>query len=105
MLAWSSISQIGYIVLAAGLGTPLAMAGALLHFFNHATFKSLLFVNSATVEAQTGVRIIFAAYFCPVSGSCTNHTLPTLPSPRSFSFLYFPSIFCIFLSFQYYNEL
>jgi proton-translocating NADH-quinone oxidoreductase chain N len=56
MLAWSSISQVGYIVLAAGLGTPLAMAGALLHFFNHATFKSLLFVNAAAVEEQTGTR-------------------------------------------------
>lgn len=56
MLAWSSISQIGYIVLGAGLGTPMAMAGALLHFFNHATFKSLLFVNAAAVEEQAGTR-------------------------------------------------
>lgn len=56
MLAWSSISQVGYIVLGAGLGTPLAMAGALLHFFNHATFKSLLFVNAAAVEEQAGTR-------------------------------------------------
>lgn len=56
MLAWSSISQIGYIILGAGLGTPLAIAGALLHFFNHAVFKSLLFVNAAAVEEQTGTR-------------------------------------------------
>jgi proton-translocating NADH-quinone oxidoreductase chain N len=56
MLAWSSISQVGYIILGAGLGTPLAIAGALLHFFNHATFKSLLFVNAAAVEEQTGTR-------------------------------------------------
>jgi len=54
MLAYSSISQIGYIILAAGLGTPLALAGALLHFFNHATFKSLLFVNAAAVREQCG---------------------------------------------------
>ncbi len=58
VLAYSSISQIGYIILAAGIGTPLAYAGALLHFFNHATFKSLLFVNSAAVETQTGTRDI-----------------------------------------------
>ena len=58
MLAWSSISQVGYIVLGAGLGTPMAVAGALLHFFNHATFKSLLFVNSAAVEEQAGTREI-----------------------------------------------
>ena len=56
MLAWSSVSQVGYIVLGAGLGTPLAIAGALLHFFNHATFKSLLFVNAAAVEEQAGTR-------------------------------------------------
>ncbi|MCL2351204.1 MAG: NADH-quinone oxidoreductase subunit L, partial [Firmicutes bacterium] len=54
MLAYSSISQIGYIILAAGLGTPLAIAGAVLHFFNHSVFKSLLFVNAAAVREQTG---------------------------------------------------
>ena len=54
MLAYSSISQVGYIILAAGLGTPLALVGAMTHFFNHATFKSLLFVNAATVQEQTG---------------------------------------------------
>ena len=58
ILAYSSISQIGYIILATGAGTPLAFAGALLHFFNHATFKSLLFVNSAAVEYSTGTREI-----------------------------------------------
>ena len=54
MLAFSSISQIGYIVLGIGIGTPLALFGAAFHFFNHAIFKSLLFVNSAAVEKQTG---------------------------------------------------
>jgi proton-translocating NADH-quinone oxidoreductase chain N len=54
LLAYSSISQLGYITLAAGLGTPLAFAGALLHFFNHAVFKSLLFVNASAVETATG---------------------------------------------------
>jgi multicomponent Na+:H+ antiporter subunit D len=56
MLAFSSISQIGYIILGIGIGTPLALFGALFHFFNHAVFKSLLFVNSAAVEAKTGTR-------------------------------------------------
>jgi multicomponent Na+:H+ antiporter subunit D len=54
MLAYSSISQVGYIVLALGCGTPLAIAGAVFHLFNHAVFKSLLFVNSAAVEEQLG---------------------------------------------------
>ena len=56
MLAYSSISQVGYIVLGVGVGTPLGMAGAMLHLFNHAIFKSLLFVNAAAIESQTGKR-------------------------------------------------
>lgn len=58
MLAYSSISQVGYIILGASLGTTVGFAGALLHFFNHSTFKSLLFVNSTAVEMQTGTRDI-----------------------------------------------
>ena len=54
MLAFSSISQIGYIVLGLGCGTPLGFAGAVFHFFNHAIFKSLLFVNAASLEKQAG---------------------------------------------------
>ncbi len=56
MLAYSSISQIGYIVLALGIATPLGIAAAAFHFFNHAVFKSLLFVNAATLEIATGTR-------------------------------------------------
>jgi proton-translocating NADH-quinone oxidoreductase chain N len=54
VLAYSSISQVGYIVLGLGCGTPLGFAGAVFHLFNHSIFKSLLFVNSAAVEQQTG---------------------------------------------------
>jgi len=54
MLAYSSISQVGYIILALGCGTPLAYLGAVWHFFNHAVFKSLLFVNSASLEKKFG---------------------------------------------------
>ena len=54
LLAYSSISQVGYIVLALGCGTYLGILGAVFHFFNHAIFKSLLFVNSAAVEQRIG---------------------------------------------------
>lgn len=54
MLAFSSISQMGYIVLAAGLCTPIAVIGAVLHMFNHATFKTLLFLNSSNLQLATG---------------------------------------------------
>lgn len=56
MLAYSSISQIGYIVIGLGLGTPLGIMGALFHLFNHATFKSLLFLDAGSTEYATGTR-------------------------------------------------
>jgi multicomponent Na+:H+ antiporter subunit D len=56
MLAFSSISQMGYIILSLGTGTPLGIAGAVFHLFNHAIFKTQLFVNAAAVEEQTGTR-------------------------------------------------
>jgi formate hydrogenlyase subunit 3/multisubunit Na+/H+ antiporter MnhD subunit len=54
MLAYSSISQVGYIVLGLGAGTALGLAGAVFHLFNHAVFKTLLFVNASAVEKETG---------------------------------------------------
>jgi multicomponent Na+:H+ antiporter subunit D len=56
MLAFSSISQIGYILLGVLTGSPLGIIGAGFHFFNHAVFKSLLFLNAGSVEAATGTR-------------------------------------------------
>lgn len=56
MLAFSSVSQIGYIVLGVATGSSLGYMGAIMHFFNHATFKSLLFVDAAAVLKQTGTR-------------------------------------------------
>ena len=56
LLAYSSISQIGYIILAIGLGTPLGILAGLFHLFNHSIFKSLLFLNSGAVEYSAGTR-------------------------------------------------
>jgi multicomponent Na+:H+ antiporter subunit D len=53
ILAYSSISQMGYIILAAATFTPLGIIAALFHIINHATFKTVLFLNSACVEKQT----------------------------------------------------
>jgi multicomponent Na+:H+ antiporter subunit D len=54
MFAYSSISQVGYIVLALGASTTLGVVAATFHLFNHSVFKSLLFVNSAAVESRLG---------------------------------------------------
>jgi len=56
LLAYSSISQVGYIILAIGLGTPLGILAGIFHLFNHSVFKSLLFLNSGAVEYSTGNR-------------------------------------------------
>ncbi len=56
LLAYHSISQIGYVMLGLGLGTPLGILGGLFHLFNHSVFKSLLFLNSGAVEYSTGTR-------------------------------------------------
>jgi multicomponent Na+:H+ antiporter subunit D len=56
LFAYSSISQVGFMVLGLGLGTPLGLVGALYHLVNHSMFKSLLFLNAGAVEYATGTR-------------------------------------------------
>jgi len=65
MLAYSSISQMGYVFIAIGLAlkpdieivvASLALIGGLFHLVNHAVFKSLLFLCSGAVEYRTGTR-------------------------------------------------
>jgi len=56
LLAYSSIAQIGYVVLGIGLATPLGVAAGLFHLVNHSVFKSLLFLNAGAVEQATGTR-------------------------------------------------
>lgn len=53
LLAYSTISQVGYIMLAFGLGTPLGIFAALFHLLNHAVAKALLFLNSGSVVYVT----------------------------------------------------
>jgi multicomponent Na+:H+ antiporter subunit D len=68
LLAYSSISQVGYVVLGIGLGgliiardgnaawASLAMLGGLFHLVNHAVYKSLLFLTSGSIQMSTGTR-------------------------------------------------
>jgi len=68
LMAYSSISQIGYVILGIGLGATLiargdnlawaslAILGGLFHLVNHAVYKSLLFLTSGSVEMSTGTR-------------------------------------------------
>jgi proton-translocating NADH-quinone oxidoreductase chain N len=54
MLAYSSVSQMGYIVLALGGDLRLGIVAAGFHFFNHAISKSQLFANAAAIETELG---------------------------------------------------
>ena len=56
LLAYHSISQIGYILLGIGIATPLGILGAVFHLFNHALFKGLLFLNAGSVEYSIDTR-------------------------------------------------
>ena len=54
LLAYSSIAQLGYIIVGVGIGTPLAMLAALFMAILHGIFKSTLFMAVGAIEKQTG---------------------------------------------------
>lgn len=68
LLAYHSISQMGYVIMSVGVGmiliskgtrpdiAALAIAGGLFHLINHAAFKGLLFLNAGAIEYTTGTR-------------------------------------------------
>ena len=64
MLAWSSVAQIGYMVLGLAFATVNGVAGGILHLFNHALIKAALFMamgcvfyrmGSVRIEAMAGI--------------------------------------------------
>ncbi len=68
LLAYHSISQMGYVIMSAGMGmilvsrglkpevASLAITGGIFHLINHAAFKGLLFLNAGAIEYTTGTR-------------------------------------------------
>jgi len=54
LLGYHAVSQVGYMVLGLGLGTPLGIAGGLFHMINNALYKSGLFLSAGSVEKRTG---------------------------------------------------
>ena len=54
LLAWSSIAQLGYMVLGLGLGTASGVAASVLHLFNHAVMKVALFLALGNLVYRTG---------------------------------------------------
>jgi multicomponent Na+:H+ antiporter subunit A len=56
LLAYSTVSQLGLIMLLFGLRTQTALLAALLHTLNHAAFKGALFLTAGAVEHETHTR-------------------------------------------------
>jgi multicomponent Na+:H+ antiporter subunit D len=54
LLAYHIISQVGYMVCGAGLGTDLALNGSTAHAFCHILYKALLFMGAGAVIEVTG---------------------------------------------------
>ena len=54
LLAWSIVSQVGYMVTGVGIGTELAINGAAAHAVAHILYKSLLFMGTGSVLYMTG---------------------------------------------------
>jgi NADH-quinone oxidoreductase subunit M len=58
LLAYSSISQMGYIFFGLGVYSSMGATGALFHMVNHAVCKGLLFMCAGAIIYQTGIRNI-----------------------------------------------
>lgn len=58
IMAYSTISQLGLIVVLIGIGTPAALATAALYTLAHALFKASLFMVVGIVDRQAGTRDI-----------------------------------------------
>jgi multicomponent Na+:H+ antiporter subunit D len=54
VLGYSMINQIGFMMVGIGIGTPLALNGAVAHAFNDVLFKGLLFMSMGAVLYRTG---------------------------------------------------
>lgn len=60
LLAYSSIEHIGVICVGLGIGGTLGIMGALLHIFNHAVTKSLMFFGAGRIVTHYGTHNIKA---------------------------------------------
>mgnify|MGYP001060107294 FL=1 len=54
VLCYSKINQIGFMVVGIGIGTELAIDGAIAHAFTHVLYKGLLFMSMGAVLFRTG---------------------------------------------------
>ena len=60
LMAWSTVSQLGLLVITLGLGTDLAVRAAALHLFAHAVFKAGLFLSIGGIDHAAHTRLLGA---------------------------------------------
>ncbi len=56
ILAYSIVNQVGFMVTAIGIGSEMALNGAVAHAFSHIIYKALLLMSAGSVLLQTGER-------------------------------------------------
>jgi len=54
LLGFHAVSQVGYMILGLGLGSPMGIAAGLFHMINHALYKSGLLLSAGCIEYRTG---------------------------------------------------
>ena len=55
ILAYHIVSQVGYMVCGIGIGTAMAINGAISHAYAHIIYKALLFMGAGAVLEMTGI--------------------------------------------------
>lgn len=58
LLAYSSMSQMGYIFVGIASATTLGVTGGMLHYISHGLGKAVLFLSAGAIMHQTGIRDI-----------------------------------------------
>ncbi len=56
MLAYSIVTQVGFMIVGVGIGTAMALNGAAAHAFAHVIYKGLLVMAAGAVMTMTGRR-------------------------------------------------
>jgi proton-translocating NADH-quinone oxidoreductase chain N len=56
MLAYSSIGQVGYMLIGLAVGTQLGLTGTFLQFFNHAIMKGAAFLCAGVIIYRLGTK-------------------------------------------------
>ncbi|MBA3576434.1 MAG: monovalent cation/H+ antiporter subunit A [Sphingomonas sp.] len=56
LLAYSTVSHLGFLTMLFGFGTPMAAVVGIFHILNHATFKAALFMIAGNIDHEVGTR-------------------------------------------------